>query len=68
MMPEQLIQNNSEKQAIFYTESKREPKKVSKKKMNIIKQINSLEMLPWKGERDGLERMVNSGLETNKKM
>lgn len=68
MMPEQLIQNNSEKQPIFYTESKREPKKVSKKKMNIIKQINSLEMLPWKGERDGLERMVNSGLETNKKM
>lgn len=33
----------------------------------MIKPINSLEILPWYGERDGLERVVNKQWGANKK-
>lgn len=48
----------------FFTEGKREPKKVSKRRDNIIKHINRLDILLWQGERDGLKRVVKSGRQT----
>ena len=67
MKPGKEIQNYSKKNQqnnIFYTEGKRESKEVSNKRTNMIKQINSLEISPWQGERGGLKRGVNRAKQT----